>query len=213
MNDEVKKRIIELHREYSPNHIVFLLDYQYSIDDVNNVLRQYVAELETRIAELEAELAWYKDESTCTCGWCLQEVETAKFLEHECPENPSIARREQLKAENSRLTNELAAAKEREAALAAALERIVTHSRDADCGDHCSNFCMYCQGRAALSDSSPILARVRRQAKLEALEGLPKEAVSHLLISDGLYAQGWNAYRALVVSAIAQLRQEDEANA
>lgn len=40
---------------------------------------------------------------------------------------------------------------EKIAALAAALDRIVTHSRDADCGDHCSNFCMYCQGRAALA--------------------------------------------------------------
>lgn len=31
-----------------------------------------------------------------------------------------------------------------------ALERICTNSRDADCGDHCSNTCMYCQARAAI---------------------------------------------------------------
>ena len=48
-----------------------------------------------------------------------------------------------LKAENATL-------REDKARLVEALERICTHSRDADCGDHCSNACMYCQGRAAI---------------------------------------------------------------
>lgn len=48
-----------------------------------------------------------------------------------------------LRAEN-------AALREDKARLVEALERICTHSRDADCGDHCSNACMYCQARAAI---------------------------------------------------------------
>lgn len=48
------------------------------------------------------------------------------------------------------LEAELAALREDKARLVEALERICTHSRDADCGDHCSNACMYCQGRAAI---------------------------------------------------------------
>ena len=35
--------------------------------------------------------------------------------------------------------------------LYAALDRIVRNCRDADCGDHCSNSCMFCQARAALA--------------------------------------------------------------
>jgi hypothetical protein len=31
-----------------------------------------------------------------------------------------------------------------------ALDRIVHNCRDADCGDHCSNSCMFCQARSAL---------------------------------------------------------------
>lgn len=38
----------------------------------------------------------------------------------------------------------------RESGLATALKRIITNCRDADCGDHCSNSCMFCQAREAL---------------------------------------------------------------
>ena len=48
------------------------------------------------------------------------------------------------------LEAEVAVLREDKARLVEALERICTHSRDADCGDHCSNACMYCQGRAAI---------------------------------------------------------------
>lgn len=39
---------------------------------------------------------------------------------------------------------------ERNRNITAAAERILRCSRDADCGDHCSNSCMYCQAREAI---------------------------------------------------------------
>lgn len=39
----------------------------------------------------------------------------------------------------------------RDDAMRSALERILINCRDADCGDHCSNSCMFCQAREALS--------------------------------------------------------------
>lgn len=35
-----------------------------------------------------------------------------------------------------------------------ALQKIVTHSRDADCGDHCRANCMYCEARAAIAQAT-----------------------------------------------------------
>ena len=43
--------------------------------------------------------------------------------------------------------------------LGAALQRILDNSRDADCGDHCSNSCMYCQGRDVLRAYADWLGR------------------------------------------------------
>lgn len=54
-----------------------------------------------------------------------------------------------------------------------ALERILTNSRDADCGDHCSNACMYCQARDALKGACSgvdVMYRIRIQSEADALD-------------------------------------------
>lgn len=49
----------------------------------------------------------------------------------------------------ARIISRAIAESERE--LVEACVRLVNNSRDADCGDHCPNSCMWCQARAALA--------------------------------------------------------------
>lgn len=123
------------------------------------------------------------------------------------------------------LEAELAAANEREAALAAALEETdaafekfaahhgpcchVHNSTDETVLGECC-LCDIDRDARQRGDYAPILARVRREAKREELNGLPGDASAHLLFSDGLYAQGWNAYRGRVVDALAALDAEEK---
>lgn len=43
-----RTQILELHRKYGVNHVVFLMNYRYDVDQVNQVLRDRIAELENR---------------------------------------------------------------------------------------------------------------------------------------------------------------------
>lgn len=116
-----------------------------------------------------------------------------------------------------RLQAELAAVREREAALAAAVgvarQEIEACQRDV-VGTYAEGY--FAGVLAKLADPAPILARVRRQAKLEALEGLPpaEPTLRRDFLTPEVKAttEGYNAYRKAVDAAIAQLRQEDEAD-
>jgi len=46
---EIRDKILEHHKTYGVNHIVYLLDYKVDADDVNQVLRERITELEKRI--------------------------------------------------------------------------------------------------------------------------------------------------------------------
>ena len=115
-------------------------------------------EQERRIAALEAEVAALKGERDKYCNateiWTrtaerrwqkLQAIRQILGTQGD-PEAETAA----VMDDKGRLAAELAALREDKVRLVEALERICTHSRDADCGDHCSNTCMYCQGRAAI---------------------------------------------------------------
>ena len=70
------------------------------------------------------------------------------------------------------------------AQLREALEKIITHSRDADCGDHCSNFCMYCQGRDALAatpaDAQAWLERQRKLAEADTWDDVARRCRAYV---------------------------------
>ncbi len=48
MKDDMRNKILELHRNYGVNHICHMMDYQIDADDVNKVLRERIAELEAK---------------------------------------------------------------------------------------------------------------------------------------------------------------------
>jgi hypothetical protein len=50
-NPLVRNKILEYHKTYGVNHIVFLMCNQFDADDVNQVLRERIAELEKGINE------------------------------------------------------------------------------------------------------------------------------------------------------------------
>ena len=42
---EDRQRILELHKKHGVNHVIFMLDYKYDADDVNQVLREEIARI------------------------------------------------------------------------------------------------------------------------------------------------------------------------
>lgn len=57
VTDYDRQVILQLHKFYGVNHIVFLMDYQYDADDVNQVLREYIAKLEFYQEDINTRLA------------------------------------------------------------------------------------------------------------------------------------------------------------
>jgi DNA repair exonuclease SbcCD ATPase subunit len=115
---------------------------------------------------------------------------------------------EQLRGQVDGYRNDLAAAREREAALAAALD--IARQEIEACRQDVAG--TYAEARfagvlAELSDPAPILARVRREAKREAMRGLPGYRFSDTGHDDDKYAL-WNGYVNQVRAALAALDAE-----
>lgn len=194
MSEEVKKRIIELHREYSPNHIVFLLDYQYSIDDVNDVLRQYVAKMETRIAQLEAErdaLAARVDEDAKSIVWSVMMFWAGNDGHHVL----RLVQNGTWSADK-----------------AAEVLRVMLHGETVELPPVVVG-AVYCG-----DDPTAILAardtRMKREGKREALRGVCAKLIPAFSLEGSQYCKGWNdgLHSALgeVRAAIAALEKEGE---
>jgi hypothetical protein len=54
VSEEVRLQILELHKTYGVNHVIFMLNYEYNADVVNQVLRDEIATLKTRCDAYDA---------------------------------------------------------------------------------------------------------------------------------------------------------------
>jgi len=46
MTPDERQRILDHHRQYDVNHIAYLMDYRFHAGDINQVLRERIAQLE-----------------------------------------------------------------------------------------------------------------------------------------------------------------------
>ena len=53
LTEKDRLRILELHKQYGINHVVFLMDYRYNSDVVNQVLRDEITKLQASLKEAQ----------------------------------------------------------------------------------------------------------------------------------------------------------------